>query len=119
MVQNAAWVKCVAVSICIVKVTALNLVKTHVNPIATVHQVSFVVVPMRLACVAGGQAVKNRAGERPPARFGFVFQVPWVPPTSLYFVINQSTNTKYIFKTLTENYVTLDNTVINSSYNLI
>ena len=26
MIPNAAWVKCVAVSICIVKVTALNLV---------------------------------------------------------------------------------------------
>ena len=69
-----------------------------------------------LVCVAGGQAVKDRAGERPPARFGFVFQVP---PTSLYFVISQLTNTKYIFNTSTENYFTLDNTVINSSCNLI
>ena len=30
----------------------------------------------QLARIAGGQAVKNRAGERPPAGFGFVFQVP-------------------------------------------
>ena len=65
-------------------------------------------VVLILACVAGGQAFKDRAGERPPARFGFVFQIP---PTSLYFVISQSTNTKYIFNTLTENYFTLDNTV--------
>ena len=72
--------------------------------------------PVDVACVAGGQAVKNRAGERPPGGFGFVFQVP---PTSLCNVISQSTNTKYIFNTLTENYFTLDNTVINSSCNLI
>ena len=73
-------------------------------------------VYLLIACIAGGQAVKNRGGERPPVPFGSVFQVPL---TSLYFVISQLMNSKYIFNMLTENYYTLDNTVINSVCNLI
>ena len=53
-----------------------------------------------LAYVAGDQAVKYRAGKRPPARFGLVFQIL---PTSLHFVIRKPTK-QYIFYTLAENY---------------
>ena len=47
MIPNAARVKCVVVSIFIIKVTALNLVQIRVNLIATVHQGSTVVVLVR------------------------------------------------------------------------
>ena len=57
----------------------------------------------RLPCLASLQVtacvIQYYSGQwiRPPAVFGFVFQVP---PTLLHFAMSQSTNTKNIFYTL-------------------